>query len=134
VVLVADDVYRYTKRVRPSRYGYSSKSITKTLSCIGLQNHLCWKSLPSYIGQPNWNVDVPTDIGKSHHYKKCHFDKFLQKNGVCHRMMTSSDVTTDRTMFRFREKLANIVANKLLELDLVELAADDSWKKSNRVP
>ena len=119
---------RYTTRVRPSRYEYSSKSITRTLSCIGLQNHFCWKSLPSYSEQPNWNVDVPADIGKSHHYKKCHFDKFLRKKGVCHRMMTSSDVTTDRAMFRFGEKLANAVANRLLELDLVELAADGSRK------
>jgi len=118
--------FRYTKRVRPSRFGYSSKSITRTLSCVALQNHLCWESLPSYAGQPNWNVDVPVDIGKSQHYKRCHFDKFLQKNGTCHRMMTRADVKKDRTMFRFREKLANVVANKLLELDLIENAADDN--------
>jgi len=126
-------VFRYTKRVRPSRYGYSSKSITRTLSCVALQNHLCWQGLPSYTGQPNWNVDVPTNIGKSHHYKKCHFDKFLHKNGVCHRMMTSAGVTTDRTMFRFREKLANVIAGKLMELDLVELSTNDSWKKFHHV-
>jgi len=126
-------MFRYTKRVRPSRYGYSSKSITRTLSCTALQNHLCWQSIPSYTGQPNWNADVPTDIGKSHHYKKCHFDKYLHKNGVCHRMMTRVDVTRDRTMFRFRDKLANTVAKKLLELDLVELADDDGWKKFYRM-
>ena len=117
-------IFRYTKHVPPSRYGYSSKSITRTLSCIGLQNHFCWHSLPSYVGQPNWNIAVPTDIGKSHHYKKCHFDKFLHKKRLCHRIVTTSNVTTDRAMFRFREKLANAVANKLLELDLVELAPD----------
>jgi len=127
-------VFRYTKRVRPSRFGYSAKSITRTLSCVALQNHLCWKSIPAYIGQPNWNVDVPVDVGKSQHYKKCHFDTFLKKNGVCHRMMTSSKVRKDRTMFRFRDELANVVAKKLMELDLIELAADDSWKTTHPVP
>jgi len=118
-------IFRYTKRVQPSRYGFAAKSITRTLSCIGLQNHYCWRSLPSYTGQPNWIVDVPTDIGKSQHYKKCHFDKNLHKKGLCHRILATFNVTTDRAMFRFREKLANAVANKLLELDLVELAPDD---------
>lgn len=127
-------MFRYTKRVRPSRYGYSAKSVTRALSCVALQNHLCWQSLPVFTGQPNWNVDVPANVGKSQHYKKCHFDKFLQKNGVCHRMMTSKTVTTDRTMLRYRDQLANIVANKLIELDLVETSVDDSWKKFHRVP
>jgi len=68
-------------------------------------------------------VDVPTNVGKSHHYKKCHFDTFLHKDGVCHRMMTSTDVTIDRTMLRFVEKLTNAVAKRLLELDLVESSA-----------
>ena len=117
---------RYTKRVRRSRFGYSAKSITRTLSCIALQNHLCWKSLPSYTGQPNWNVDVPLDVGKNQHYKKCHFDKFLKKNGVCHRMMTRSGVRNDRAMLRFGEQLANAVVKKLLELDLIEKTADGS--------
>jgi len=79
-------------------------------------------------------VDVPTHIGKSHHYKKCHFDRFLRRNGVCHRLMTASDVDVDRAMFRFRDQLANSVASKLLELDLVETATDDSWKELNPVP
>jgi len=70
------------------------------------------------------------DIGKSQHYKRCHFDKFLRRTGVCHRMMTTKDVKKDRTMFRFREKLASVVANKLLELDIIELADDDGSKKN----
>ena len=74
------------------------------------------------------------DIGKNHHYKKCHFDKYLHRNGVCHRMMTSSDVTDDRTMFRFRDKLARVVAKKLLQLDLVEPTDNDSWKQLHPVP
>ena len=120
-------LFRYTKRVRPSRYGYSAKSITRTLSCVGLQNHYCWVKLPTYSAEPNWNVDVPTYIGKSHHYKKCHFDNYLHRNGVCHRMVTRHDAT-GVTMLRFRDRLAHTVANKLLQLDLVEKAQDDSWR------
>jgi len=77
-------------------------------------------------------VDVPADVGKSQHYKKCHFDRYLRKNGVCHRMMTGADVTTDSTTLRFRDELAHAVAGKLLELDLVEPATDDSWKRVRR--
>ena len=69
-------------------------------------------------------MDVPTDIGKSHHYKYCHFDKFLHRKGICRRMMTGSGVTTDGSMLRFRDKLAQAVANKLLELGLVKVASD----------
>ena len=117
---------RYTKRVGPSRYLYSVKSITRTQSCLGLQNHYCWQSLPAYAGQPNWNVDVPTYIGKSHHYKKCHFDSYLNKKGVCRRLMASSDVTNDTSMLRFRDKLTQAVTDKLLELGLIEVANYDN--------
>ena len=95
---------------------YSTKSITRPLSCVGLQNHYCWKSFPVYTDQPNWNVDVPTDIGTNHHYKKCHFDEFLQKKGICHSITTGPDITTDDSMLKFRDKLAQAVASKLLEL------------------
>jgi len=39
-------------------------------------------------------------------------------------MMTGSGVTTDGSMLRFRDKLAQAVANKLLELGLVKVASD----------
>jgi len=118
--------YRYTKRVGPSRYGYAMKSITRTLSCVALQNHYCWQSLPMYVDQPNWHVDVPAQIAKSHHYKKCHFDEFLRRNGVCGRVLADSVVTDDDAALRFGDRLAPAVADMLLSLGLVEVASDSA--------
>jgi len=67
---------------------------------------------------------VPTDIGKSHHYKMCHFDSFLNKKGACRRLIARSGVTADNAMLRFRDKLTQAVSAKLLELGLAQLASD----------
>ena len=123
---------RYTRRVRPSRYGYSSKSITRTVDCVGLQNHLCWHPLPQITTDPTWNYDVTVDTAMSHHYKKCHFDQYLGKNGVCLRMMTTSYV--DRTMDKFRDAMVERMTVKLQELNLVEVSTGDDWKKDILVP
>jgi len=48
-------------------------------------------------------------------------------------MMTGADVGVDRSMWMFRDELAQLVASRLLELDLVETATDDSWKRFHRV-
>ena len=122
IIVAITILFRYTKRVRPSRYGYSAKSITRALSCLGLQNHLCWQRVPAYSALPNWHVDVPAaGVGQSHHYKPCHFDRYLRRHGVCHRMMTAGGgdgVAVDRSALRFGDQLARAVADKLLQLDL----------------
>ena len=122
IIVASTILFRYTKRVRPSRYGYSAKSITRALSCLGLQNHLCWQRVPAYSALPNWHVDVPAaGVGQSHHYKPCHFDRYLRRHGVCHRMMTAGGgdgVAVDRSALRFGDQLARAVADKLLQLDL----------------
>ena len=69
-------------------------------------------------------MDVPTDIGKSHHYKKCHFDDYLHRNWACRRLIMRSGVTTDDSMLRFRDRLTQAVSDKLLDLGLVETAND----------
>ena len=104
------------------------------MSCVGLQNHLCWKRLARYEDdQPGWNVDVATSVGKSHHYKKCHFDEYHSKNGLCLRMM-SRESFDDRTMMKYGEELAHRVVKKLVKLDLAEPSDDDKWKLYNPVP
>ena len=67
---------------------------------------------------------MPVDIGKSHHYKRCHFDSFLGKKGVCRRLINNSGIVTDDSMLRFGDKLTQAVADKLLKLGLVEVAND----------
>jgi len=121
------------KRVNPSRYGYSSKSITRTLSCVGLQNHLCWKRLPVFEHHTTWNFDVPIKVGKNHHYKKCHFDEYHSRNGVCLRMMMKGS-PIDKTMGQFGDELEERVIDKLIALDLAEPSTDDSWKTYNPIP
>lgn len=109
---------RYLRHVVPSSYGYAVKSFTNPLTCVGLQNHLCWKKMPAFENSTTWNVDVKKDLGMNHHYKKCHFDTFLERDGVCHRIMMDS--WKDHTMLRFEKALAENVLKKLIELDVVD--------------
>lgn len=112
---------RYQVRVSPSRFGYSSKSITRTLDCLGLQNHYCWEPVDGAKSDPGWNVDVEVETGMNHHYKRCHFDQYLEKDGVCLRLMAVS--YRDQTMDKFKVELSSRVAKVLVELDLAETRA-----------
>jgi len=109
---------RYTRRIAPSRYGYSAKSITRTLDCLGLQNHLCWRHAHKSISVDDWNFDVSVLHGLNHHYKKCHFDRYLGKDGECLRLLMHPNV--DSSLKRFTSVLSRRVIAKLKELDLVE--------------
>src|SRR6218665_3057767 len=119
----------YQTRIHPSRYGYSFKSITRTLDCLGLQNHYCWEPLDGGKDHPGWNVDVDVETGMNHHYKKCHFDRYLHQDGVCLRLMVTS--FRDRTMERFRDELEMRVAEVLVELDLVDTRPFETTVKSS---
>ncbi|ELU10767.1 hypothetical protein CAPTEDRAFT_200201 [Capitella teleta] len=111
---------RYLRHIPPSPYGYAVKSFSNPLACVGLQNHLCWKRVPSYQNATTWNIDVGLHYGKNQHYKKCHFDTFLERNGVCHKVMRRYKQETN--ILRLKDKLNENVVAKLLELDLIEKA------------
>ena len=107
---------QYTRHVAPSPpWNNSVKSIHNPLACIGLQNHYCWaehevngkKPVTKYASQL---------MGLNHHYKKCHFDKYVRKSGICTRLMKNFSV--DLTMTRFRRKLESRVLVVLEELGL----------------
>ena len=107
----------YSRHVNPSPKGYSVKSILNPRSCVALQNHYCWQMHSSSAGG-TWNLNVPQSLGANQHYKKCHFDEYLQDPGHCARLMKQAAV--DNTMARFRRELESRVIGVLTELDLVE--------------
>ena len=107
---------RFLHHVKPSDRGYSAKSITDPSACIGLQNHLCWVKIQDEQND-NWNVDVDTSLGRSHHYKKCHFDDYMGELGVCAKTLTNA--TIDRTMLRFTSRISKPVLNVLKLFHLV---------------
>ena len=107
---------RYTKHVEPSVFGYSAKSITNPQTCIGLQNHICWKRITA-LDKTGWLVDVPLKYGQNFHYKKCHFDDYLRKEGECAAMMRNN--TENESMRRFGDQLFPIVRDVLLKLQLL---------------
>ena len=110
---------RFIRHVQPSPFGYSVKSITDPLACVGLQNHLCWRRMPSLEGMArDWNVDVNITIGANFHYKKCHLDHYEGEFGLCQDAMQASVVNT--TMRRFGDRLYDRVAKVLLELNMIE--------------
>ena len=104
---------QYLRHIPPSEPGYSVKQIYNPRACVGIQNHYCWvlfdKNTPLYL-------DVPQNVGMNQHYKKCHFDVFLNKPGTCKTLMTNSSV--DLTMTRFRRELESRVRIVLKELNL----------------
>ena len=106
---------RYLRRIATSPYGYSVKSITDSRICITLQNHLCWSRIKMY-DRADWFVDVAPVFAKNHHYKRCHFDKYLQKPGTCLRLMRSYQ--TDDTILRFQNDLDRNVRRKLQKIGL----------------
>ena len=108
-------VLRYANRVKPSKYGYSVKSITDSQVCITLQNHYCWKRVKKY-DKDSWTLEAPLDIAMNQHYKKCHFDSYLRKPGTCKNMMTEKYV--DNKMLRFKDELSKRIEATLGKLRL----------------
>ena len=107
---------RYLRHIKMSTFGYSAKSITDPQVCIGLQNHLCWKRAQKYDDR-RWLVDVKPEFGMNFHYKKCHFDEFLEKPGECDRMM--ANYTEDHTMRQFNRELYPKVKYVLQKLHML---------------
>ena len=108
---------QYRRHIKPSPPGYSVKSIHNPLFCVGLQNHFCWVS-HTVNGREPVPVFSPPAIGMNYHYKKCHFDSYLDKPGYCKELM--KEFTVDLTMTRFRRVLESRVLVVLKELDLIE--------------
>ena len=102
-----------TKRIKPSAFGYSAKSFTNPLTCIGLQNHLCWKRIPRYDSK-GWLISVPHYVAMNQHYKQCHFDNYLHRTGACQLMMRYHE--DDNTLDRFRSKLQHYKASAIAHL------------------
>ena len=108
---------QYRRHVKPSPTSYSMKSIHNPRFCVGLQNHFCWVSLMVNDRKP-LRVFSPLSIGMNYHYKKCHFDSYLNKPGYCKELIKI--FTVDLTMTRFRRELESRVLAVLKELDLIE--------------
>ena len=107
---------RYTKHVNVSTFGYSAKSFTNPLACSGLQNHICWQRLPA-LDTYGWLVDVKQQYGMNFHYKKCHFDDYLQSEGECSKMMRDEHEAT--SMHRFKPELLPRVRTVLKLLNML---------------
>jgi hypothetical protein len=122
---------RYLRHVTPSKFGYSVKSITDPLSCIGLQNHVCWKRVPRLKNDTlDWNVHVNTSLAMNYHYKKCHLDEFESTFGQCSDLMRDQHV--DTAIRRFGKRLYGRVVAKLLELGLIEEEGEQTNKTKKK--
>jgi hypothetical protein len=107
-------VFNITQRMTPSTIGYSAKAFTNPLTCIGLQNHFCWKRVPRYDVQ-GWKINVPAYIAMNHHYKKCHFDAYLHRSGVCSLMLANRLNDTAMNMYKdVIQQRINIIQMQLL--------------------
>ena len=90
----------YTHLHDKSNNGYSSKSIINPRNCIGLQNHSCWKGLTN---ETTNLVFVPDEFGRNHHYKLCHFDKYLNIPGLCQRIIENYEI--DKSTLKYGNEL-----------------------------
>ncbi|CAH1774051.1 unnamed protein product [Owenia fusiformis] len=106
---------RYLTRITNSEYGYSIKSINDPMICIRVHNHYCWEVISKYDNGP-WTVDVDTTLGMNQHYKRCHFDDYLQEPGSCKKMMQVTYF--DDTMLRFRDPIDSIVRQTIAKLNM----------------
>ena len=98
-------------RIPPSGPGYYVKSIIDPQSCTNMHNHRCW-GVTKLNDKKGKSVDVRIDLGLSHHYKKCHFNKMK-----CDQHLTEG--IEDHGMLRFKDKLVKAVSKqfKALKLD-----------------
>ena len=107
---------QYTRHVAPSPPWYSVKSIHNPLACLGLQNHYCWAEHEVNGKRPVTKYALKW-MGMNHHYKKCHYDTYLRKPGMCKRLIKMFDV--DLTIARFRKELESRVRVVLIELGMI---------------
>ena len=108
---------QYKRHIKRSPTSYAVKSIHNPRFCVGLQNNFCWVR-HTVQGRKPVTVFSPRSIGMNYHYKKCHFDSYLNKPGYCKKLIKQFRV--DLTMTRFRRELESRVLVVLKELDLIE--------------
>ena len=86
---------RYRTKIKPSPFLFAPKSFIDPRICISVFNHYCYIRFPN--GPSPFTIDVPPDLGTSHHYKTCNL------GGECKKMMASN--YTDDVMLRYKDYL-----------------------------
>ncbi len=133
-------ICNFFKRIKPSKYGYSIKSITDPQVCIALQNHLCWHVFPKY-NTSDWLISVNSSVSMNQHYKTCHLDEYEGKPGLCEKVMREEGVVDD-IMTRHMDPLTTTIIEAMWRLNLIDLmnifeeydVNDDSGRPVNLDP
>ena len=87
---------RYRTRLPPSPGTFAPKSFIDPRHCVSVFNHYCYIRFPN--SPKEWTTFVSPDFGRSHHYKKCNFDRKR-----C--LAMSADRQKDDTMLRYKESI-----------------------------
>ena len=104
-----------------SSAGYSSKGFINPMTCLGLQNHLCWHHVINYNASRTLR-HVSPEVALLHHYKTCHFDNYLNQQGVCELMMRY--YSCDNHLLKLTRTIANRIRSKIAEY--ISLHANES--------
>ena len=107
---------RYRRRLPPSPEGVSIKSIIDPQECTNMHNHYCWGYTAKAHTTIGGEIAVDPKIAANQHYKKCHFDSYNRKIGMCAAIL--QNVTNDDTMLRFKEPLIRSVNVQLRKLKM----------------
>ena len=96
---------RYTRRVAPSVYGYSVKSMIDPQACVNMHNHYCWSVTPGYMAR-NYLEVVNETFAVNQHYKHCHLN-------ATECAVARSVHYVDDTVARFKGELKQRVRDKV---------------------
>jgi hypothetical protein len=104
---------RYRHRAPPSNFLFATKSFVDPAQCLALFNHYCLHRLPGADAHGlGIAVDVPTDVGLSHHYRTaCELD--AGKCDECERLKVVDDV-----MLAYRETLETRFNQMMSEINV----------------
>ena len=106
---------RYRKRMTISPRLSSVKSIIDPMLCSHMHNHVCWK----FTNKPrrlHSQMEVSPSVGTNNHYKPCHFDAYLRKDGICSEMLKTP--VYDSSMLRHERSLTRAVRVALKNFEL----------------
>jgi hypothetical protein len=104
------------RRLRPSPPQYSVKSIVDSDACVAMHNHYCWTFTTGFLHPQHREVAVPVDVALMHHYKRCHFDEYLDSAGTCRSMMRRA--VYDDVMKKYLFELNDRLATRFAELNV----------------
>jgi hypothetical protein len=104
------------RRLRPSPPQYSVKSIVDSDACVAMHNHYCWTFTTGFLHPQIRELAVPVNVALMHHYKRCHFDEYLDSAGTCRSIMRRA--VYDDIMKKYAFELHDRLTTRYAELNV----------------